>query len=197
MVLVCGSCHPTGEEEDYDGLYLKKDEMPPFARELKGKPIYLEHDTSTQVGLINHAWVSDSSDLHVLFETDDTQFPGHLAANVIKKGVAAELSLGHSARIAHSANGAMQVVGKKANEVSIVVKGARDNTRIHAWGHNPKKRRALDLPEGGDTRVTSSTGYILREEGASVTLAMSDSDTPPTESAPAPDAPQQEAPASI
>jgi len=137
MVLGVGCCHPVAEQDpNYDGLYLRSDEMRSFAAELRGKPVYLEHQTEHPVGKIDHAWVSGDDALQVLFETDDSGFAGHLAANVIKKGLCAELSLGHDCKIAHSAEGSMQVVGKRANEVSIVVKGARPNTHIHAWGRN-------------------------------------------------------------
>ena len=153
MVLATGCCHPVGEDASYDGLYLKRNEMPGFAAALRGMPIYVEHDSNRRVGTIDHAWTTDDDALHVLFETDESNFAGHLAANLIKQGLCHELSLGHDVTIAQSAGEPSRVTGKTPNEVSLVVKGARDNTRIHAWGRNT---RASD--------PTAASQYIFRTQ---------------------------------
>ena len=186
MVLATGCCHPVGEDASYDGLYLKRNEMPGFAAALRGKPIYVEHDSKRRVGTIDHAWTTSDDALHVLFETDDHHFAGHLAANLIKQGLCHELSLGHDVTISQSAGEPSRVTDKTPNEVSLVVKGARDNTRIHAWGRNT---RASD--------GTAASQYIFKD--SSDIASTMDSTTPAAAPAPeaAPEAAEAEAPTDV
>ena len=71
-MLVWGSCHPRGEDSDFDGLFLKRDEIKGMASDLCGKPILVEHDSAKtgSVGTIHHAWETADSGMHVLFETN-------------------------------------------------------------------------------------------------------------------------------
>ena len=182
MVYAVGVVHPEGEAELYDGLYLKTSEMEDFAKTMRGLPLYVEHDTANRVGTVHHCWQTPGDQLSVLFSTDDTVFGGHLASNLIKKGVCHELSLGHDCSIAHSAGGQMRVINKHAVEVSLVVKGAREHTQIAAWGHNPSEKRE-DLDLSGTPRPAqennTSTEYIRRVKG-SVSAQPTMTDTAPT-----------------
>ena len=170
MVLAAGCCHPVGEAAGYDGLYLKRDEMASFASALRGKPIYVEHDASQRVGTVAHAWATEDDALHVLFETDEDHFAGHLAANLIKSGVCHELSLGHDVSISQSADGPTRVTDKTPNEVSLVVKGARANTRIHAWGRNTRSSEPTTVGE-----------YICHRPSDERTMDEPSPTPPPTE----------------
>lgn len=192
MVLVHGSCHPTGENPEYDGLYLRADEMPDFAASLRGKPIHVEHNTEVPVGKVVCAWVTKDHALDVMFETDDHSFPGHFAANLVKKGLCGELSLGHECQIAHSANGAMRVVGKTPSEVSIVVKGARDQTTISAWGRNSSVPVPVpDLPPG-QMHTEKKKEYIRRSEPrADSTMTDQAPTTTAAEETPVPETPSE------
>ena len=133
-MLCYGTCHPKGEGEEFDGLFLKKTEMDHVAEGLRGKPMYYEHDDVRvgQVGRIHHAWKTDDSKLNILFETDPTCFEGTFASRLVRHGLCRELSLGHRCKINFSKE-ELRVGEKIPVEVSIVSKGDRPDTLIHGW----------------------------------------------------------------
>jgi hypothetical protein len=81
--------------------------------------------------------------------------------------------------IAQSAGEPSRVTDKVPNEVSLVVKGARDHTRIHAWGRNTRS-----------SDPTTSTQYILSSKSTdALSMEQEAAPTPqaeaePTEAAP-------------
>ena len=132
MVLGVGCVHPPGERAaDYDGFYFRADEMSSLARDLQGKPLCIEHDTSHPVGTVREAWVGTDGDVYCLFDTDDDRFAGHLASNLVRQGVCHDLSLGHDVAVGTKGS-TTEVRGKVPREVSICVRGARDGTHITA-----------------------------------------------------------------
>jgi len=184
-MLAWGTCHPRGEDDDFDGLFVKRNEMTDMASTLKGKPIYVEHDECNigQVGKIHHAWKTKDSKLNVLFETDPTCFKGALAERLIRHGLCNELSLGHNCKVNFSEND-MTVGAKSATEVSIVVKGDRPHTSIRGWVcEGARKHQRSQLPEQDPTPDTEATQYILEEGGkhnANTPRSLM-STTPPTD----------------
>jgi hypothetical protein len=157
-MLAWGACHPKGESEEFDGLFLKQSEISDVAKGLCGKPIYVEHDTSDtgQVGKIHHAWEAKDKRLNVLFETNPECFEGTLASRLIQHGVCGELSLGHTCKINYS-NEALRVQDKQPVEVSIVQKGDRPNTTILGWTPLPPKQRKTEYILQGDSKGQQKT----------------------------------------
>ena len=72
-------------------------------------------------------------------------FGGFLAGRLIAHDLTPELSLGHTCTVDSSADGSTQVVAKRPNEVSICVKGARDNTTIGAHSGSTRRTNYIRL----------------------------------------------------
>ena len=145
--------HPKGENDEYDGLYLRDCEMDRIARDLQNCPILVEHD-SKPVGEVLHAF-KDSTDgrLYAVFETDPSTFGGAVAGSLISSGIIGEVSLGHECKIEHSADGSQRVVGKIPTELSIVQKGAREGTHIYGKTKKIPSKRYIKL----DKQIVSVT----------------------------------------
>jgi len=162
-MLAWGTCHPRGEDADFDGVYVRRNEMNSMAESLRGKPIYVEHDGNQtgQVGTIHHAWKTKDAKLNILFETDPSCFKGALASRLIRHGVCNELSLGHNCEIKFSQQ-EMHVGKKTPTEVSIVVKGDRPNTAIRGWVSEDARRSSRSRSQKQDPRhVEDTPQYIL------------------------------------
>ena len=155
-----GCVHPSGEKDDYDGLYYRKNEMGKLAHDLVDKPLFIEH-MEDQVGHIKHAWVGKNNECFAIFETAKN-FPGYLAENLINNQVCTDLSLGHNVHIDQEKN---VVVNKQAIEVSICEKGARPDTHIYAFEKNDTA-----------TDESKNKNYIIQMKSS--ILKMSDSTEP-------------------
>lgn len=130
---VVGVAHPKGMSEDYDGFFYRANEFNKLAEDLIDKPVYFEHDPSCKIGQIISAWPGKGlkgTEMFVMFELDDKTLPGILADKMIQDEHICELSLGHACTI-ESSDGIDRVINKEAFEVSIVEKGARENTNIY------------------------------------------------------------------
>lgn len=143
--------HPKGEDDDYDGLYLRNCEMDRVGKQLVGCPILVEHD-SEPVGKVIHAF-QDSTDgrLHAVFETDNNTFGGCVAGAFVRAGLFPEVSLGHECKIEHSADGSQRVVEKTPTELSIVQRGAREGTKIMGKTKKSQPQRYIKLIKPKDT----------------------------------------------
>lgn len=139
MVYAIGCVHPAGEADNYDGLYFRQNEMETLATDLGGLPVCVEHMDDTPIGRVVHAWVNpEDNRLFAMLETDNDNFQGILAGRMLLHNLTGELSLGHTCEIDNVAN---RVVSKKPTEVSIVEKGAREDTQIFSVdGQNPQHR---------------------------------------------------------
>tara|TARA_B100000787_G_scaffold167573_1_gene154612 strand:+ start:10927 stop:12135 length:1209 start_codon:yes stop_codon:yes gene_type:complete len=132
LMLAVAAVHPKGENVDYDGLYFRDAEMDDLARGMRGIPLLVEHD-GNPVGKVLHAFKNPSDRrLYAVFETNTDTFGGCVAGRLVHHGLAGEVSLGHECKIESSADGTQRVVGKIPTELSIVEKGAREETKIYA-----------------------------------------------------------------
>lgn len=189
MVLGVGVVHPPGEDaDDYDGIYYRADEMTQLATDLVGKPLCVEHRDDEPVGTVQRAWVGRHGRLFVLFNTNETTFPGVLAGRLVDHHVCTDLSLGHAVAFDPRRH---CVVGKTPVEVSLCTEGARPGTHIYGTV------RASRGPRGPNDRPsTASCSYILTASPPPDTrpspLAVSShsmsaaATTPDTESTPVP-----------
>ena len=129
-VLAYGRVHPRGEpdQEAPNTLYYTEGQMSKLATELEAKPVCVEHKEAHPVGQIHHSRVDPKDKCcYALFETDGTSAGGQLANCLVGSGLCGELSLGHEAEFDPTTS---RVGQKRAREVSIVMKGARDGTHI-------------------------------------------------------------------
>ena len=179
MVTGIGVVHPPGERDaGYDGVFFRADEMHQLAQELVGKPLCVEHREDTPCGHVSRAWVGRNNRLFVLFETEDTSFPGVLAHHLVQHRVCTDLSLGHRVAVDASIS---RVVAKTPVEVSLCVQGARDGTHIYGVSAS---REAAAVPS---SVCRTQGGYILRARVPVVGApksSSSSSTTMSTESAP-------------
>jgi hypothetical protein len=177
MVLGVGRVHPRGEADpEYDGLFYRADEMQALADSLPGKPLLIEHLEDHPVGRVQRAWVSRAGGLLCTFETHNSTFPGLLAQNLLRDGLATDLSLGHRVEVDATAH---RVVSKDALEVSLVERGARPGTHVLGVG---------------DAKHQKNTGYILKPCGSSWTTTKSATMTDPAATMQTRDTPQDAPP---
>jgi len=143
--------HPKGEDDDYDGLFIRDCEMDRIGEQLVGCPLLVEHD-SEPVGKVIHAF-KDTTDgrLHAVFETNNDTFGGCVSGAFIRAGLFPEVSLGHECSIQHSADGSQKVVDKTPTELSIVQRGAREGTKIMGKTKKSQPQRYIKLTKLNDT----------------------------------------------
>jgi hypothetical protein len=192
MVLAVGCVHPQGENDDYEGLYFKQNELQTLAKKLPGKPLCIEHLEEQSVGKVLHAWVGETTkkpECFVLFETDDKNLPGHVAEGLITKRFCNDLSLGHTCKIDASS---MEVISKEPVEVSICTQGARERTHIYgfgdSYGSSKRTKRTNDDTNGYIMirALASNTSHQIVEDSQNQTMSESVSETTNNTNAPAP-----------
>lgn len=147
---------PTLDDKEYDGLFIRSDEMAKIAALLVGKPLLLEHDEKKRIGVVCHAWKGKNGSGKVLFEIDTSCDLGKKVHAAIKSRELKDVSLGHIAKLDSST---LKVVDKKPVELSICEEGARPQTHIIAIQASKLKR--------GNADTSTECGYILKS-GASL-----------------------------
>lgn len=156
-MLAVAAVHPKGEDVDYDGLYFRDTEMDDLARGMRGLPLLVEHDGDA-VGKVLHAFKNPSDRrLYAVFETNTDTFGGCLAGRLVHHGLAGEVSLGHECKIESSADGSQRVVEKIPTELSIVEKGAREETKIYAKSQKRPTERYIKLSAASSVAPTRMT----------------------------------------
>ena len=127
-----GTANPTGENETYDGLYLKKHEINNMVldRDLVGLPVKIEHK-GDQIGHVVSAWQHQGRLDMLLRINHETSLLSNIGRTFVKSGVCPELSLGYSVAMQHSKDMGLKAGTKTVAEVSIVKQGARNNCAIH------------------------------------------------------------------
>lgn len=152
--------HPKGEDVDYDGLFFRDAEMDDLARGMRGLPLLFEHD-GDPVGKVLHAFTNPKDRrLYAVFETNTDSFGGCLAGELVHHGLAGEVSLGHQCKIKNSADGTQRVVGKTPTELSIVEKGAREQTKIYAKTRKRPSKRYIKLRPHASATPTTMTDTL-------------------------------------
>lgn len=138
-MLVSGVCNPPGEENGYNGLYLTRDEL----RRVVGQgsmhdlPVMAEHSGSA-VGRVISSFIDSNGQLNCVMQIEENSLPAHLTRDFIRKGIAADLSLGYTVDI-QNRDDRLHAAEKKIVEVSIVRKGARSGCHITAYENDARK----------------------------------------------------------
>jgi hypothetical protein len=131
---VWGTANPraVGESVGSGGAFFSLDDIREATGHMAGKDVLCEHSGS-RVGHVVSAWEYDGS-LHCIFLLDGT-VNGNIAKRHVKEGKCSELSLGYTMNVHMSKGGdaRLRCGSKEVRELSIVVKGARDNCYIHGY----------------------------------------------------------------
>ena len=131
-MLIYGTANPSGEEESFMGVYLKRSDITEFVNNnsLLNLPLKIEH-TDTQVGTVISAWEHNNR-LDCVIRIDDDNIDGVFAKEFVRNGLCPELSLSYSVTMQHSKEG-LSGEKKELLEISLVKRGARDGCHIHAF----------------------------------------------------------------
>lgn len=191
MTFIVGVTHPKGESDSYDGMYLKESEFEKISNQLVGKPLLYNHDNDCVIGNVVSAWCSNGKngdrELFTLCEIDESSLDGNLAKHAIEQGILKDFSLGHDIKVEQSRN-SRRVVEKRAVEVSVCKKGARDNTHIYAISFEPKKKYInIGAVASNDQTKMSTTEQQVEEQKATAEtpeVVENTTESPTTEEAP-------------
>ena len=137
-MLVMGICNPTGEDDTYNGLYLTRNELKNVvsSQSMLNLPVKTEHAGST-VGKVVSSFLDDQGRLQCVMQIETESLSADLARGFIRKGIAADLSLGYTVDIRNHEN-KLKAAEKKILEVSLVRKGARTGCHIIAYEDDRK-----------------------------------------------------------
>jgi hypothetical protein len=135
--LVWGTANPEGLTGTYKGVYLNVDDIASMVEQVGQAnrdgipiPVKLEH-MGVPMGRVVSAWERHGT-LECVLEINESVLEGSIGAEFLRTGVCKDLSLGYTIDMEHSKRtGIAQSRRKKLNEVSVVVKGARRNCKIH------------------------------------------------------------------
>ena len=155
-MLLMGVCNPPGESTTYNGLYFKQSELHDMVQQrcLNGIPVKAEH-CGADVGKVCSTFLDTDGALRCIIDVPENSFQGTLVANLVRDGVAMDLSMGYSVDVQHSRDAAsrrrLTAGAKKTMEISLVRKGARKGCHIVGfedrggkvvWKHNQLPQRA-------------------------------------------------------
>jgi hypothetical protein len=137
-MLVMGICNPAGENDAYNGLYLTQNELRNVVsnRSMLNLPVKTEHAGST-VGKVVSSFLDDSGRLQCVMHIETESLSADLVRGFIRKGIAADLSLGYTVDIRNH-DQKLKAAEKKILEVSLVRKGARNGCHIIAYEDDRK-----------------------------------------------------------
>lgn len=132
-MLVVGICNPAGEQDGYNGLYLTEDELRRVVRQglMHNLPVKTEHCGSA-IGSVISSFIDADGQLNYVMHIANDSLPADLTRGFIRKGIAADLSLGYTVDIRNHEN-KLHAAEKKILEVSIVRKGARHGCHITVY----------------------------------------------------------------
>jgi hypothetical protein len=138
-MLVMGICNPTGEDDAYNGLYLTQTELRRVVRQglMHNLPVKTEHCGSA-VGTVISAFIDGAGQLNCVMHIEKDSLPADLTRGFIRKGIAADLSLGYTVDIRNH-DDRMHAADKRILEVSIVRKGVRRGCRITTYEDDIRK----------------------------------------------------------
>ena len=135
--LLWGTANPEGMSNDYQGIYLNKDDIQSMVRQVEAAnkrsekiPVHLEHK-GVPVGHVVSAWAHNDT-LQCVLQLDESILEGSIGSQFVRKGICNELSLGYTVELKNSESGQMKVANKLLKEISVVKKGARNHCHIHA-----------------------------------------------------------------
>lgn len=134
--LLWGTANPEGLKDSYRGVYLNASDVRSMVDQVseanaKGAaiPVKLEH-SGINMGRVVSAWENKGT-LECVLEINERLLEGSIGAEFVRTGICKDLSLGYTVEMAQSGTGQVQSRRKKLNEISIVVKGARQRCNVH------------------------------------------------------------------
>ena len=134
--LVWGTANPEGLKDTYRGVYLNTGDITSMVQQVgeanrqgQGIPVMLEH-TGVSLGRVVSAWENQGK-LDCVLEINERVLEGSISAEFLRTGICKDLSLGYTVVMEQSKHGGMQSRTKRLNEISIVVKGARNKCNVH------------------------------------------------------------------
>jgi hypothetical protein len=94
-MLVVGVCNPAGEADGYNGLYLTQSELRGVVStgSMRDLPVMAEHSGSA-VGSVISSFIDEDGRLNCVMHLEKDSLPADLTREFIRKGIAADLSLG-------------------------------------------------------------------------------------------------------
>lgn len=146
-ILVLGCAYTPLYGDDEPSTIFKHDQMNhDFAEQVKGLPVYIEHDTSRQVGEVHDAYINEKRQLMTLLHLSGDPTTNRLLPPTLFKDPDNNnrryynaLSLGNDAQIFREhVNAVPQVKGNVPAEVSLVMAGNRPMTEIDDYWLLPK-----------------------------------------------------------
>lgn len=136
IMLVWGTANPEGLKDSYRGVYLNAGDITSMVQQVDaanrqgpGIPVKLEH-TGVSLGRVVSAWENQGR-LDCVLEINERVLEGSISAEFVRAGICKDLSLGYTVVMEQSKTGTMQSRTKRLNEISIVVKGARNKCNVH------------------------------------------------------------------
>jgi hypothetical protein len=136
---VWGTANPEGLKDSYRGVYLNTSDIASMVEQVSeanasgcGIPVKLEH-SGVALGRVVSAWENRGT-LQCVLEIDERVLEGSISAEFVRSGICRDLSLGYTVEMAQSKSGEVHSRRKKLNEISIVVKGARNKCNVHGVG---------------------------------------------------------------
>lgn len=134
--LVWGTANPEGLKDSYKGIYLNASDVTSMVEQVaaanaRGEsiPVKLEH-TGVNLGRVVSAWENQGK-LDCVLEINERVLEGSISAEFLRAGICQDLSLGYTVTMEQSKNGGAQSRKKRLDEISIVVKGARNKCKVH------------------------------------------------------------------
>jgi hypothetical protein len=134
--LLWGTANPEGLKDSYRGVYLNSVDIRSMVEQVTQAnalgasiPVKLEH-SGISLGRVVSAWERNGT-LECVLEINERVLEGSIGAEFVRSGVCKDLSLGYTVEMAQSGTGQVQARRKKLNEISIVVKGARQKCNVH------------------------------------------------------------------
>ena len=167
-----GIAHPTGENDDYDGLLLRRNEMERMALMMVGDPVLTEHEgESGKAGWLTSARVDDDSRLEVEGVIDRRTPQGRAAVKALRDGtlVGLSLGLGHL-RQTDRRTGAMRIVGKTHEETSLTANPDLPGTQITGVAPDPPAWKLAESLTRGAIRQFQTKTALDKNRGALLQL---------------------------
>lgn len=134
--LLWGTANPEGLKDSYRGVYLNSSDIKSMVEQVSqanaqgaGIPVKLEH-SGIALGRVVSAWESRGT-LECVLEINERVLEGSIGAEFVRSGICKDLSLGYTVEMAQSGTGQVHARKKRLNEISIVVKGARQKCNVH------------------------------------------------------------------
>lgn len=167
------SAHPPGTKEEKPTVDFTDSEIGRV--DLRGVPLQVEH-AAGRVGEVVSSWKGADGALKCLVRTDPSTFDGLVAGRLLAAGHAPEVSLGTEVDIDRER---AEVTRKEVKELSLVRRGARQGTVVHAVAPSAPRGDIRTLGGGSrapnpmETQTAPATAPAAQETSSSAAAASS------------------------